>query len=93
MLETAVKHQFHLDSCQMSLNVMDYHFRSFTHQVVPKLVEQGIAVLVMETMGSGIILNSGKITPIECLHYALLPEGLWFGPSSGPSPLVSVFTG
>jgi hypothetical protein len=50
---------------------MDYHFRSFTHQVVPKLVEQGIAVLAMKTMGSGIILKSGTVTPIECLHYAL----------------------
>jgi aryl-alcohol dehydrogenase-like predicted oxidoreductase len=50
---------------------MDYHFRSFAHQVVPKLVEQGIAVLAMKTMGSGIILRSNTVTPIECLHYAL----------------------
>jgi hypothetical protein len=55
----------------MPLNVMDYHFRSFAHQVVPKLVEQGIAVLAMKTMGSGIILRSGTVTAIECLHYAL----------------------
>jgi aryl-alcohol dehydrogenase-like predicted oxidoreductase len=71
MLEIAAKHQFHFDSCQMPLNVMDYHFRSFAHQVVPKLMEQGIAVLAMKTMGSGIILSSGKVTAIECLHYAL----------------------
>lgn len=71
MLEIAAQHQFHFDSCQMPLNVMDYHFRSFAHQVLPKLVEQGIAVLAMKTMGSGIILKSGTVTPIECLHYAL----------------------
>ena len=71
MLEIAAKHQFHFDTCQMPLNLMDYHFRSFAHQVVPKLVEQGIAVLAMKTMGSGIILNSKTVTPIECLHYAL----------------------
>src|SRR5215831_11190330 len=71
MLEVAAQHRFHFDSCQMPLNVMDYHFRSFTHQVVPKLVEQGTAVLAMKTMGSGIILRSGTVTPIECLHYAL----------------------
>ncbi|MBZ5621956.1 MAG: aldo/keto reductase [Acidobacteriia bacterium] len=71
MLEMASQHQFHFDSCQMPLNVMDYHFRSFAHQVVPKLVEQGIAVLAMKTMGSGIILRSGTVTAIECLHYAL----------------------
>jgi hypothetical protein len=41
--------------------------------VVPKLVEQGIAVLAMKTMGGadGIILKSKTVTPIECLHYAL----------------------
>jgi aryl-alcohol dehydrogenase-like predicted oxidoreductase len=71
MLEVAAQHKFHFDSCQMPLNVMDYHFRSFTHQVLPKLVEQGTAVLAMKTMGSGIILRSGTVTPIECLHYAL----------------------
>ncbi len=71
MLEIAAEHQFHFDSCQMPLNPMDYHFRSFTHQVVPKLVEQGIAVLAMKTMGSGIILRSNTVTPLECLHYAL----------------------
>ena len=71
MLEVAAQHKFHFDSCQMPLNVMDYHFRSFAHQVVPKLVEQGIAVLAMKTMGSGIILRSNTVTPIECLHYAL----------------------
>ncbi len=71
MLEIAAQHQFHFDTCQMPLNLMDYHFRSFAHQVVPKLVEQGIAVLAMKTMGSGIILRSGTVTPIECLHYAL----------------------
>jgi aryl-alcohol dehydrogenase-like predicted oxidoreductase len=71
MLEIADQHNFHFDSCQMPLNVMDYHFRSFAHQVVPKLVERGIAVLAMKTMGSGMILRSGAVTAIECLHYAL----------------------
>jgi len=73
MLEMAAQHNFHFDTCQMPLNVMDYHFRSFAQQVVPKCVEQGVAVLAMKTMGGaeGIILKSGAVTPIECLHYAL----------------------
>jgi aryl-alcohol dehydrogenase-like predicted oxidoreductase len=71
MLEIAAQNRFHFDTCQMPLNVMDYHFRSFVHQVVPKLVEQGIAVLGMKSMGSGIILRSNTVTPMECLHYAL----------------------
>jgi predicted aldo/keto reductase-like oxidoreductase len=71
MLEMAKQHNFHFDSCQMPLNPMDAHFRSFANNVVPKLVEQGIAVLGMKPMGSGIILQSNTVTPIECLHYAL----------------------
>ncbi|HEX4167397.1 MAG TPA: aldo/keto reductase [Bryobacteraceae bacterium] len=71
MLEVARQHDFHFDTCQMPLNLMDYHFRSFAHNVVPKLVEQGIGVLGMKPMGGGIILKSKTVTPIECLHYAL----------------------
>jgi aryl-alcohol dehydrogenase-like predicted oxidoreductase len=71
MLDMAAQHQFHFDSCQMPLNVMDAHFRSFAHQVVPRLVKEGIAVLGMKPLGSGLVLKSGTVTPIEGLHYAL----------------------
>ena len=72
MLEVAAAHKFHFDSCQMPLNVLDAHFRSFTHQVVPKLVEQGIAVLGMKPLAQGIVFTSGSgVTAIECLHYAM----------------------
>jgi aryl-alcohol dehydrogenase-like predicted oxidoreductase len=71
MLELAAQHNFHFDTCQMPLNVMDAHFRSFAHDVLPKLVEQGIGVLGMKSMGDGNVLKSGRVTPVECLHYAL----------------------
>src|SRR5579863_1985940 len=71
MLEVAAQHKFHFDTCQMPLNVMDAHFRSFGHDVLPKLVEQDIAVLGMKSMGDGNVLKSGRVTPVECLHYAL----------------------
>jgi aryl-alcohol dehydrogenase-like predicted oxidoreductase len=71
MLDVAAQHKFHFDSCQMPLNVMDAHFRSFGHEVVPRLVKERIAVLGMKSMGDGNILKSGVVTPIECLHYAL----------------------
>jgi len=71
MLDEAEQHGFHFDACQMPLNVMDAHFRSFVHQVVPRLVEQGIGVLGMKPMGSGEVLRAKVVTPIECLHYAL----------------------
>ncbi|HYM02920.1 MAG TPA: aldo/keto reductase [Stellaceae bacterium] len=71
MLDLAAQHKFHFDSCQMPLNVMDAHFRSFAHDVVPRLVKEGIAVLAMKSMGDSNVLKSGVVTPIECLHYAL----------------------
>jgi aryl-alcohol dehydrogenase-like predicted oxidoreductase len=71
MLEIAGKNRFHFDACQMPLNVMDAHFRSFAHLVVPKLVEQDIAVLGMKPMGDGNVLKSGTVSARECLHYAL----------------------
>jgi predicted aldo/keto reductase-like oxidoreductase len=71
MLDVAAEHKFHFDSCQMPLNVLDYHFRSFTHQVVPRLVKEGIAVLGMKPIAFGNVVKAGVATPIECLHYAL----------------------
>jgi aryl-alcohol dehydrogenase-like predicted oxidoreductase len=71
MLEVAAQHHFHFDTCQMPLNLMDAHFRSFEHLVLPKLVDQGIGVLGMKSMGDGNVLKSKRVTPLECLHYAL----------------------
>lgn len=71
MLHTGFQHDFTFDAVQMPLNVMDAHFRSFAHKVVPVVVEHGIGVLGMKPMGSGIILQSHTATPIECLHYAM----------------------
>jgi predicted aldo/keto reductase-like oxidoreductase len=71
MLEVAKAHNFHFDSAQMPLNILDAQFRSFAHEVVPKLVEQGIAVLGMKPMSAGALPQKGLATGVECLHYAL----------------------
>ncbi len=71
MLEVADAHGFKFDAAQMPLNPMDAHFRSFEKEVVPRLVGQGTAVLGMKSMGDGLLLKSGAVTPVECLTYAL----------------------
>jgi predicted aldo/keto reductase-like oxidoreductase len=71
MLDLAERNHFKFDTVQMPLNVMDAHFRSFQHEVLPVLVRNKIGVLGMKSMGSGDILKSKVVTPIECLHYAL----------------------
>jgi aryl-alcohol dehydrogenase-like predicted oxidoreductase len=71
MLELAGANKFRFDAVQMPLNVMDAHFHSFEHQVVPKLVKDEIGVLGMKSLGFGAILRSNTVSAIECLHYAL----------------------
>ena len=71
MMDVAQQHRFHFDTVQMPLNIMDAHFRSFSQLVVPQAVKQQIAVLGMKCFGSGVILKSGVVEPIDCLHYSL----------------------
>jgi predicted aldo/keto reductase-like oxidoreductase len=71
MLNLAFQHGFTFDAVQMPLNVMDMHFKSFAQKVVPVLVEHGIGVLGMKSMGDGQVLKSHTATPVECLHYAM----------------------
>ena len=71
MLNTGFKQGFTFDAVQMPLNVMDAHFRSFEKKVLPVLVEHGIGVLGMKSLGDGIFLKSNTVTAIECLHYAM----------------------
>ncbi|MCJ2123873.1 aldo/keto reductase [Methylobacterium sp. J-077] len=72
MLSVAQERGFQFDSCQMPLNVMDAHFRSFGHLVLPHLVAEGIAPLAMKTFGDGVILKAdAPIRPIEYLHFSL----------------------
>ncbi|MEH2064139.1 MAG: aldo/keto reductase [Nostoc sp.] len=71
MLETAAQNGFHFDTVQMPLNVMDAHFRSFEHQVLPVLVKNNIGVLGMKSIGESYILRSNTVSAIECLHYAM----------------------
>jgi uncharacterized protein len=57
MLDVAKARGFVFDTMQMPLNVMDAHYRSFSHLVVPELVKQNIGVLAMKTMGDGVFLK------------------------------------
>lgn len=75
MMDTARQNGFPMDAVQMPVNVMDAHFRSFSHQVLPRLVAEGIAPLAMKTFGDRFILDhvvqSGTAKPIELLHYSM----------------------
>lgn len=77
MLKAGFDHGFTFDAVQLPLNVMDPHYRSFEAQVLPVLVEHNIGVLGMKPFGSGLILKTGAVKPMECLHYAMnLPSSV-----------------
>ena len=71
MLEVADRHKFQFDTVQMPVNVMDYHFRSFSNEVLPELTKRNIGVLGMKSIGDTVILKSGAVTGLECLQYSL----------------------
>jgi predicted aldo/keto reductase-like oxidoreductase len=71
MLEVADRHEFHFDTAQMPINVLDAHFRSFREKVVPELMKREIALLGMKPIASGAILKSKTVTAPECLRFAL----------------------
>ncbi|MBX3192342.1 MAG: aldo/keto reductase [Labilithrix sp.] len=71
MLAVADAHDVAFDAVQMPLNVMDAHFKSFEKTVLPVLVQKGIGVLGMKSLGGGKILESKAVTALECLHYAM----------------------
>src|SRR5262249_16007668 len=71
MLRTADAHGFRFDAVQMPIIVMDPHYRSFERQVLPVLLDKGIGVLGMKSLGDGDILSSGVVSAPECLRYPL----------------------
>ncbi len=71
MLKVADQHKFQFDTVQMPVNVMDYHFRSFTNEVLPELTKRNIGALGMKSIGDTVILKSGAVTALECLQFSL----------------------
>jgi aryl-alcohol dehydrogenase-like predicted oxidoreductase len=61
-------------SAQMPINVCDFFFRSFQHEVLPQCLQQGTGVLGMKSLGGGMqgkIVQSGLVTAPECIRFAL----------------------
>jgi aryl-alcohol dehydrogenase-like predicted oxidoreductase len=71
MLDAADAHGFRFDTVQMPLNVLDAHFDSFERQVLPRLVEAGVAPIGMKPLGEGRIVYEGIASAEECLRYAM----------------------
>jgi predicted aldo/keto reductase-like oxidoreductase len=57
---------------QMPLNVLDIHYRSFQRNVLPVLVQRGIGVLGMKSLGgNGSIVTKAGVPVDDALRYVL----------------------
>ncbi len=57
---------------QMPLNVMDVHYRSFQRNVLPVLLQRGIGVLAMKSLGgNGSIVSKAGVPVDDALRYVL----------------------
>lgn len=65
-------YDFPFDTCQMPLNCFDASFRSFEREVLPRLLNRGIAPLGMKSLGGdGRQVKKKIITAAEGLRYAM----------------------
>ena len=71
MFEVAAQNGFVFDTVQMPLNVMDAHFQSFEHAVIPVAQAPGTAILAMKTFGDHHILDARVVGPLQMLHYSM----------------------
>ena len=63
---------FDWDACQMPINALDAHYRSFQKQVVPVCAKKQVGVIGMKGMGGGNGIASGAgLTPADAYRYAL----------------------
>ncbi|WP_165221553.1 aldo/keto reductase [Aquisphaera insulae] len=61
---------FDWESVQMPLNVLDGHYRSFQHHVLPVLNQRGIAAIGMKSLGgAGGIVKDAKVPVEDALRY------------------------
>jgi predicted aldo/keto reductase-like oxidoreductase len=73
-LKMLPKHRW--DTVQMPINVCDWFYRSFVHQVVPAAIAQGTAPIGMKSLGGGDshkgrLVAAGVCTVEQALRYAL----------------------
>lgn len=65
---------FKWDTVQLPLNVLDYHYRSFTKQILPILERRKIGIIGMKSLGGGSwgrILKIKSLYAEECMRYTM----------------------
>ena len=72
ILARMLAQDFEWDTCQMPVNILDAHYRSFQKETLPVLSERGIGVIGMKSLGGrGQIVRELGLTAGQCRGYAL----------------------
>ena len=70
LLRQMLERDFPWDAVQLPINLLDAHYCSFTHEVLPLLTGRGIGVIAMKGLAAGDLLKAGISAP-EAIAYAL----------------------
>ncbi|MFO7658054.1 MAG: aldo/keto reductase [Bacteroidales bacterium] len=64
---------FNWDTVQMPVNILDYHYLSFSKNVLPLAIEKNIGIIAMKTLAGtpGVLFQNGIASVSECLRFAL----------------------
>jgi predicted aldo/keto reductase-like oxidoreductase len=72
ILQKMLDQDFAWDTCQMPINVLDAHYRSFQREILPQLNQRGIGAIGMKSLGGrGQLVNGLNLTAEQCRRYAL----------------------
>lgn len=70
--QTLLEQDFAWDTCQMPINVLDAHYRSFQKEILPQLNQRGIGAIGMKALGGrGQLVSDLGLTAEQCRRYAL----------------------
>ena len=72
ILKSMLAQDFDWDTCQMPINVLDAHYRSFQKEILPMLNRRNIGVIGMKSLGGGgqLVTELG-LTAEQCRTFAL----------------------
>ncbi len=62
---------FPWDTCQMPINILDAHYKSFQKQVVPVCNQRQIGVIGMKALASGTLPKEVRLDATLCRRYSL----------------------
>ena len=66
-----IERGFDWDTVQMPINPLDYHYRSFTKQILPLARKNDIGVIAMKTLAAGEIPSNGLVSAAKCHRYVM----------------------